>query len=491
MAARSYRTPITKQRVRPGQTGLRAESALAEITVVEGMGLIDDNPIVLDAYQRWFMACCERFRCVEKARQTGFSWIFAAEGVVRAHMRPNYKGFFVSYNLGDAKEKIGYARDLYESLPNGFKKKLVEDSKTALAFTDVNSRATSRILSLPSRAPRGKGGDVYLDEFAHYLDDEAVWKGTTALIARHPEAQLTICSTPAGRRGVFWMIARQETEKRFPKFMRMRVPWWFSRHYCKKPRAAVADGIASMGTVERIEKWGLEPIREQWDSLLSEDFQQEFECVYVDEAHSYYSWELLNSCARDIKLHDDSVGWEVAGRLTAGYDVGRRRDLSALTIIEEIDGHQFVRYLNQWERRPFEEQRLTLIEAMENLPIQKLRIDANGIGIQLAEELVERYGEDKVEAVNFTQQDKELMATDFKILLEKGDITIPRHRDLLVQSHSIRKKTGMGGKPMFDSERNAKHHGDLYWATALAARKDRSGAKPPGRVRFRVRVVGA
>ena len=490
MPAKGYKTPLSKQRVAPGDTGARAEAAIIEISLIES-GLLDDEPVELEHYQRFFMSRPERFRCVEKARQTGFSWIFAAEAVARSHMRKNHKSVFVSYNLDDAKEKILYASQLADALPNGFKKKRSKNSKTELEFRTADGSGLSRILSLPCKAPRGKAkADVYLDEFAHYLDDHAVYKGTTALIARHPGAQLTIASTPAGRRGMFWQIARQETDKKFPRYVRFLVPWWLCRAYCTDIADALADGIADQTTIERVHKWGTEALIEQFDSLLLEDFQQEFEVAYVDEAHSFYSWDLINSCARDITLYNDSIEWDVSGRLTLGYDVGRKRDLSAMCIIEEISGHRFVRYLNMWDRRPFEEQRLTIMEAMEKLPIHQMRIDANGIGIQLAEELTEMYGVDKVVSCTFSQQDKELMATDLKILMEKRNITLPRHRDLLVQTHSIRKKTGMGGKPLFDSEKNSKHHGDLYWATALAARKDRSGARPPSITRFRARVVG-
>lgn len=490
MAPTGYTTPITKRRVRPGQSGARAEAAVAEIALVES-GMLDEEQVELEHYQRFFMASPERFRCVEKARQTGFSWIFAAEAVARSHMRKNHKSVFVSYNLDDAKEKIVYAGQIADAMPNGFKKKRTKDSKTELEFRSADGAGLCRVISLPCKAPRGKAkADVYLDEFAHYMDDVSVYKGTTALIARHPGAQLTVASTPAGRRGMFWQIAREETEKKFPRYIRFNVPWWLCRAYCADIAGALADGIADMPTIERVHKWGTETLIEQFDSLLLEDFQQEFECAYVDEAHSFFSWDLINSCARDIELYDDSVGWDVTGRLTLGYDVGRKRHVSAMCIMEEISGHRFVRYLNMWERAPFEEQRLAIMEAMENLPIAQCRIDANGIGIQLAEELTERYGEEKIMSCTFSQPDKELMATDLRILMEKRDITLPRHRDLLVQTHSIRKKMGQNNRPMFDSEKNSKHHGDLFWATAAAARKDRSGVKPLPVTRFKVRVVG-
>jgi len=489
VAKKSLRTKDGRL-VRPTSQGRTAEVALSEIIVVEGLCDMNGAAIELEGYQAAFMAAPARFRCVEKARQLGFSWIFAAEALARAHLRPNHTSIFVSYNLEDAKEKIRYAKMLYESMPDGFRKKLVEDAKTGLAFKDPDSGAVSRIISFPSKAPRGKGGDLYLDEFAHYMSDEDVYAGSTALIARHPQAQLTVCSTPAGRRGTFWAIAKQETEKRYPGFFRQRVPWWLSRHYCTDMFAARKDGIDHMTTDERLEKWGLPAIQEQRASLLLEDFQQEFEVAYIDEAHSFYPWGLINSCAKDVALQDDSAGWEVSGRLTAGYDVGRKRDVSAMTILEEIDGHYYPRYLNTWARMPFEEQFLVCCEALDSLPIQVFHIDPSGIGMQLAESLVEKYGPVRIQPVNFTQQSKELLATDLKILMEKGDITFPKHRDLLTQTHSIRRISGRGGKPQFDSEQNARHHGDLFWSYALAAKRDREGVEVAPRITFTARVIG-
>ena len=54
-----------------------------------------------------------------------------------------------------------------------------------------------------SKPPRGKKGDCYLDELAHYVNDREVYTGSTALILRS-RGQLTGCSTPLGRRGIFW-----------------------------------------------------------------------------------------------------------------------------------------------------------------------------------------------------------------------------------------------------------------------------------------------
>ncbi len=490
MAGKSYRTPITKQRIRAGQTGQRAEAGLAEIMLIEGMAGINDQPITLDPYQIAFMCCNARFRCVEKARQTGFSWIMAAESAARAILRPAHTGVFLSYNLSDATEKVRYAKMILESLPREFRKKIVEDAKTAIGVYDDATHTTSRIKSFPSKAPRGLGGDVYLDELAHYMRDEEVYMGSTALITRHPLAQLTVCSTPAGRRGMFWQIARAETDKKFKGYLRFRVPWWLSTHYTKDIRAARAAGIEHIPTEQRVYAFGKRSIQEQFETLLLEDFQQEFECAYIDAAHSYYPWNLINSCAKDIPLETESYGWNVRGRLIAGYDVGRRRDVSALCILEEIDGHYFVRYLNMWYRLPFGEQEQIIRECLQELPVQQIRIDENGIGMNLAENMTTEFGIDRVLPVSMSQPRKELIATDVKTMMEKGDVTIPRHRDLTTQMHAIRRTIGEGGKPKFDTIRNARHHGDLFWAFGLAAHKERSGEKKRAKVTYRARVAG-
>jgi len=458
-----------------------------EIALIEGLCKIEEDPILLEPFQSAFLASRDRFRCVEKSRQVGFSWIMAAECMARSHMRPQHKATIISYNLGDATEKIRYAKALADTLPASFRKKLVEDSKTAISFEAPNG-SMSRIVSWPSKAPRGRGGDIYLDELSHYQHDESVYGGSTALISRHPEAQLTVCSTPAGRRGTFWAIAKQETNKKYPNYMRLRVPWWLSRYFSRRPELAASDpGIYRMSTPERIERYGREEILEQYESLLLEDFQQEFECAYVDEAHSFFPWELILACAKEIPLEDGADGWDVHGRLTGGYDVGRVRDLSAMTIVEEVNGHFFPRYVNTWARRSFEEQYLTCVEALDTLPIAKFRVDANGIGMQLAEDLVSRFGE-RVEAVNFTPQNKELWATDVKVMLERRQMTLPKHRDLLTQMHAIRRTLGSGGRPRFDAERNAGHHGDLFWSLALAVHRER-GAPEMGESVVRARVI--
>ena len=263
-----------------------ADWLATEVGFICGLCHYDGEPIVLEPYQVAFLENRSRFRWVTKSRQVGFSFLFALEALARCHLREKHTAVFVSYNLDDAKEKVLIARQIHEELPLAFQKKLVVDSKTELAFeSNGPGKRLSRILSNPSKAPRGKKGDVYLDELAHYVNDREVYRGSTALILRS-HGQLSGCSTPLGRRGIFWEIATEELRK-YPHHKRQEVPWWLCRFFSTDVQRAAAEA-PHLPTEERVARFGRQTIVEQLDSLPLEDFQQEFECRFVDESYSFY-----------------------------------------------------------------------------------------------------------------------------------------------------------------------------------------------------------
>ena len=229
----------------------RDEQDLADILREEwgflsALAKVDGEPLRLEPYQLAFLQNRSRFRWVTKSRQVGFSFLFALEALARSHLRDNYTGIFVSYNLEDAKAKIVTARQLYEELPLAFQKRLISDSKTELAFASNGpQQRVSRIISNPCKAPRGRTGDTYLDEIAHYTFDREVYKGSTAVILRS-HGQLTGASTPLGRRGIFWEIAKQELRP-YPHHSRQNVPWWLCRFFCTHVKLAALDDDRGSG----------------------------------------------------------------------------------------------------------------------------------------------------------------------------------------------------------------------------------------------------
>ena len=73
--------------------------------------------------------------------------------------------------------------------------------------------------------------------------------------------------------------------------------------------------------------------------------------------------------------------------------------------------------------------------------------------------------------------------TDFKSLLQRGDVALPRDREIVSQNHSIKLRVLLSGKVSLDAERTGRGHADRFWAIALACQK---GARDgPGEARPR------
>jgi len=449
----------------------------------------EGEPIVLEPFQLEFLNNRSRFRWVTKSRQVGYSFLLALEALARCHLRDGHTSVFVSFNLSDAVEKTLVARQVHEDLPLAYQKRLVTDAKTELAFESNGAhRRLSRILSVPSKAPRGKRGDILLDELAHLVNDREVYRGSTSLILRS-DGQLTGCSTPLGRRGIFWEVAREEIRK-YPHHTRQEVPWWLSRFFCTDPPRAAIEA-PTMETEERVERFGKTPIIEQFESLDLDDFRQELECIFVDESYSWFPYDLiLPNTTDELTLADDFTDVPAPqGRVVAGFDVGRTRDRSELAVFEEVDGRFTCRLLRTYAEAPFAEQDADLRRLLEVLPVARLSIDRSGIGMNLAENLARDFPQ--VVAENFTNEAKERWATDFKILLQRREVVLPRNRELVAQIHSIKKRVLGSGKVAFDAERTARGgHADRFWAIALACQKERGHGRPGSATEIGMRVIG-
>jgi phage FluMu gp28-like protein len=138
---------------------------------------------------------------------------------------------------------------------------------------------------------------------------------------------------------------------------------------------------------------------------------------------------------------------------------------------------------------PFADQEADLRRMLDLLPVARLSIDQNGLGMHLAENL--RRDFPQVIPETFTNESKEVWANDFKILLQRKDIVLPKDRELVAQIHSVKRRLTPSGKPSFEVERDevGRGHADRFWAVALACRKER-GPMPGAVPEINVRVIG-
>jgi phage FluMu gp28-like protein len=460
-------------------------------------------PLGLDPYQIRFIGQKSAMRSVLKARQVGFSFEIAAESLARCHLRKKHASICVSYNLDDAKEKINKVNELYEELPLEFQRRKIMNTKTEIQFSPIGGKGNpTRVISYPSKAPRGKTGDIYLDELAHCQNDEDIYNGATALILRSG-GQLTVGSTPLGRRGKFHAIHTQEFEK-YPGYWRQEVPWWLCRHLCRDPKKAAREATG-LSTHDRVSEFGTGPLRTQYDALALEHFQQEFELLFVDESVSFFPYEIINPCCTKEKLQIPMYATieGVAAKsseysLVAGFDVGRMNHPSELVIFQDTGsptyGDKYVmRYREQFKRMPFPDQRERLMKILNVLGnrLKVLRIDATGLGKNLAEDLKKASSfRSRIQEMIFTAPVKEELANNLKILLLDKEIVMPKDRDIIGQIHSIKQRITSSGNSVFHADKGKGHHADIMWAIAMAVYRKRHRKKVVVPHTIDVRVIG-
>jgi phage FluMu gp28-like protein len=454
--------------------------------------------IDLDYYQTAYIRDSSSLICVKKSRRIGFSWLEALTGLVRSQtvvrttMPYVYAKYFISRNLDESKEKITLARVFYDMLPSTHRLRLVSDQKTELVFEDNYGRR-SRLKALTAQPPRGPGGDVNIDEAAWIRNIREIYESALYIIGEQSSMQLTIGSSPAGNSGLFYDISsnRQNADGTimYPGFKRYVIPWWLSRMLCRDVYTAAKEA-PRMTTRERVMKYGTDKLIAVFNNTTLGNFGRESECRESDESSVFLSYELINTCTeaswssdpndKDAKYFfryfdndkDDAptdLFWEsirnaCTGIVEIGYDVGRSEDISAMVITECIGDRRYVRALLHLKRSGFTTQKAILRMAIRVIKPFALRIERNGIGMMLAEELVTEFGT-TVEGIDQTNASKVWIANAISVAFQKRDIAIPSHDVLIDHLHSMQEVVE-GSLIRYEAD-SSQHHGDIFWALGL------------------------
>ncbi|OFV83293.1 MAG: hypothetical protein A2W26_04240 [Acidobacteria bacterium RBG_16_64_8] len=430
---------------------------------LEGLTAHDGSPTRLYDYQRAIATDDHPFIVASKSRQIGWSFVRAARAIAKSHLRDNWPTIFVSLNLEEAKEKIRYADMLWESMPASTRLRKKVDRKLELEFSNG-----SRIMCLFK--PRGKGpADVDIDEHAHFGGerDRGAYLDALPIISRG--GQIATGSTPLGQSGQFWEIVNRH-EGKYTNFHSYSIHWWDCPDLCRSVRRARKEA-SQFGVQERVGRFGTVRLKEIFESMAVEDFLQEYELEFIGEDVAYFPYELILPCTEpppDTYETYAELAAAARGTLYAGYDVGRRKDCSELTVVEKLGDRLYERLFKTFRNVPFEAQKADLNDCLATLPgLVRLCIDETGIGMNLAEDLTAKQGS-RVEPVTFTNEVKDRMAVTMKIALERKNVNLYPDRDRLRQIHSVKRIVTPGGAIRFDASRNEKHHADKFWSQALA-----------------------
>lgn len=450
--------------------------------------MLTEPQIVFDDYQRDFLECLDRFQIYLKGRQLGFSFVSAARALARSQNLDDYTCIISSYKVEDSKEKIRYAKQIYDSLPDAYKKKKLTDNTTSLEFVDKSGRNSTgtRIIAQGKGPVRGKGSnngvlDVILDEFAFFGSfAPMVYTSVVPIFTRVKHGSLTIISTPLGKAGKFFEI--WDGIRKYKNYKRRTIYWWDFSLLCNNVPEARKEA-QHMHTLQRVEIFGTEQLMELFNAMDLESFQQEFECAFIDDSTSYFPLEMVYKCVMNDEAEEGMRSEQdrmmantflelfnkTTGTLGSGFDVGRKKDTSELISLDQTEITKILRYQESYKNVAFHLQENELSRHLKIAKPIRLCMDSTGLGMEMPENLQREFGS-RVEAVTFTNSIKESMAVSLRSEFEKGraGILIPNDRDLISQIVAIKREVTSTGAFRYSVERNDSHHGDKFWGLALA-----------------------
>ena len=180
-----------------------------------------------------------------------------------------------------------------------------------------------------------------------------------------------------------------------------------------------------------------------------------------------------------------------------GVDIGRKRDLTIAWLFEKVGGVLWSRLLMTLKDVSFDEQEKAICRLIEGVRYQvsgvskspslapdtwhltpvvrRCCIDQSGLGMMLAEHLVQKYGA-VVEPVQFTAPLKERLAPMVKQAFEERTVRIPDNREVRADINSVKRFVTPAGNVRFDAEHTDRGHADRFWALAMVV----NAASEPG-----------
>lgn len=397
------------------------------------------------AYQRMDVEAEDRFRWCCWARQTGKSFTKSLRRLLRGLARGRTQ---ILLSAGERQ-----SRELMTKVAMHCKALNIACRQQGAAVLEgtryqrltIELPGGIRVIGLPanSMTARGFTGDVLLDEFAMHREDREIWAAIFPSVLRGG-GELDVASTPKGVGNLFAELGDN------PRFARSVV--------------TLDDAIAA----------GLNVDAEAMRASMHDEelYRQEFGCEFLEEGSAFLTHAqiaAIEDASLEKELDVDALTGS-AGRLFAGVDVGRHRDLTVMWVVELCDGVLVTRGVRESVNEPFAGQEAAL-KALLTLPrLVRCAIDATGVGMMLAENAVAAFGASRVEAVTFTAAIKDELATRLRRRIEEGTIRIPADTAIRNDLHAVRRTLSASGPARYAAMRSASGHADRFWAAALAVR---------------------
>ena len=409
-------------------------------------------------YQERWLDDKSKIKIWEKSRRIGATYVQSYEDVRDCINKSVPAVWFSSADESAAKEYIDYCEQwvkLFHSTAKRIGEVIIDNEKDIKALIIEFSNGTKiHALSSNPKAFRSKGGKVVLDEFAFHNNADELWNAARPCITwGYP---LRILSTHNGQNCLYYRFLDQ--------IQKGQLKW---SHHKTPIQLAVEEGL-----VDRIYKretsaqerasW----IKNEQENCFNEyTWLQEYCCIAVDETSAFLPYDLITSCELDDILKSLS---EIQHDFYVGVDVGRKKDLTVIWVLEKIENIKYTRKVIELAQMPFCKQEEILHEILSHKFFRRNCQDNTGIGMQMAENAQYKFGKFRVEGITFTNKVKEELAYNLRTEFENKTVFIPKRHEIREDLHSIRRLTTSAGNIRFDADRSDNGHADRFWALALA-----------------------
>jgi phage FluMu gp28-like protein len=351
----------------------------------------------------------------------------------------------------------------------------VIDEKNKISAYVLHFASGKRIHSMSSNpdAQAGKRGARVLDEFALHPDPRKLW--TIAYPGITWGGSLEVISTHRGSANFFNQLIREAREHGNPKKISMH-------------RVTLQNAL-DQGFLYKLQQslpqddeiQGMDEAR-YFDFVKSgcadeESFQQEYMCDPADDASAFLEYDLIAGCE-----YAGNDPWEMEyetktpRQLYAGLDIGRKKDLTVLWILELLGDVLYTRKVITLKKMSKPDQEKVLFPWYPL--INRTCFDYTGLGIGWGDDAQKKFGEHKIELVTFTAKVKEALAYPVRGKMEDKKLRIPYDPHVRADLRAVTKETTVAGNIRFTAERSEEGHADRFWALALAIHAASSSAGP-------------
>ncbi len=460
-------------------------------------------PSVLLGYQQRWIADESEVKVDEKSRRVGMSWTCACESVLIASAASGRDQWYIGYTkdmaiefILDAAQWATHFQGVADAIEASEEVWIEGDEKKSVFVFSIKFASGHRVTALSSqpRNLRSKQGDVILDEIAFHTDAAGLLKAALALVIWG--GRVRIVSTHFGDDNPFNALINDIRAGRVPYALHrttfddalgeglyhrvcLRLGKPFSKEdelvWAKKIRAIYGDdaeeeldcvpkhGSGSFLTRELVESCmvkGLAVLRDQRSPEFTFKPARTRELAILDWCEEHLKPEL--EALRELEI--------VASFL--GGDFARVGDLTALVpLIQFRNLKRRAPFIVEMRGMPFVQQRQVLWYLIDNLQrFCGAALDSRGLGMQIAEETAQKYGQSRILMIQATQAWYLENLPPYKAAFEDRMLELPMDADVLTDHRVPRVVKGIPQVPELRTQdaSKAKRHGDTFIAGALA-----------------------